>query len=381
MKWTKPGNEFDIIGKNLCNKSKKYILWGAGKAGQIFFDRYSERLNIIAFIDSDNKKIDSEYRGIPILNPDSLIENPDAIVIICVLGYYAEIEEHLKKLNYIKYENYLYTNEFTTLYEMYAEDKLVCWHVNVPITDKCTLRCKDCSVFIPYIENPQHRDILEIQQDIDSLFHIVDEVPELHLLGGEPVLHKELPELIVYIGERYRDKIGELAIATNGTLLASKELLYYANKYDVSFIISDYTSSAHFDGRQRSKELCLQLEENGIEYTYAVKDKWYDFGCPSEVDLKVSEKKLKERFSGCRSINRILINNRLYYCHHQVGAVWAELTEDNCDGYIDLNDIDDKKVLMEYSLGFTEKGYLDFCRHCYGYDGINDRIIPSAEQL
>ncbi len=381
MKWIKPGHEFDEIGAELCRKGQKFIIWGAGKAGQELFDDYRNEINVITFVDGDEGKIGTEYRGLPIDGTGRLKNKGDAIIIIAAAGYHEDMEQRLKELTYEKYKDYLYLNEFVTLFEMYKYSRLVLWHVNLHITDRCSLRCRDCSVFIPYIKEPADRDLKGVMRDIDLLFGVVDKVPEFHLLGGEPMLYPQLSELLEYIGERYRNKIGELAIATNGTLKASDKLLTLASTHKVKFIISDYRSSAYFDGRQRSKELCDQLEAAGIDYIYAIKDKWYDFGNPENVKHELDEEKKIERFSACRSINRILKDGRLYYCHHQVGAVWAGITGDKPEGYIDLEKHLDRKQLMEYGLGYTEKGYLDFCSRCHGYEGLNERIIPSAKQL
>ena len=53
------------------------------------------------------------------------------------------------------------------------------------------------------------------------------------------------------------------------------------------------------------------------------------------------------------------------------------------DDYLDLEQLkgdDYKKVLLEFNLGYSEKGYLDMCHRCHGLDEKN-YPIPIAEQL
>ena len=52
------------------------------------------------------------------------------------------------------------------------------------------------------------------------------------------------------------------------------------------------------------------------------------------------------------------------------------------DDFLDLEKLhgDYKKILMEFELGYSEKGYLDMCRHCNGADA-KDLTIPVAEQV
>lgn len=383
MKWTKPGHEFDKIGEELCNENKRYIIWGAGEAGKAFYDKYSKTLNFVAFIDNDKYKQGKKYKGIEIIPRNKISKYDNVVVVICVMGYYSEIEIYLKDLGYKECVEFFYDNQFVAIFEMYKNSNLVMWHVNVPITDCCTLRCKNCSALIPYIKKPRHLELQNIIKDIDQLFSMTDTIHEFHLLGGEPMLYPYLSELIEYIGQKYKDRIYEFAIATNGTILADKKLLEICKKYNTIFIISDYMSSSFFYKKQKSLELCKQLDEVKIKYRYSIKDEWYDFGCPSTTKLSYNEDECISRFSKCRSLNRILRDGRLYYCHHQVGAVWSKYIQDTKEAYIELETFSKigKKLLLEYSLGYTEKGYLYFCNSCNGYDGINDKIIPSAEQL
>lgn len=53
------------------------------------------------------------------------------------------------------------------------------------------------------------------------------------------------------------------------------------------------------------------------------------------------------------------------------------------DDYLDFNQLTGenwKRELLEYTLGYSEKGYLDMCRYCHGADCYN-YLIPAAEQL
>lgn len=62
------------------------------------------------------------------------------------------------------------------------------------------------------------------------------------MFGGEPFLHLQLADTIKYLGTCYADKIGQIVIITNGTVLPKQELLKILQKYKVSLSISDYTA-------------------------------------------------------------------------------------------------------------------------------------------
>jgi hypothetical protein len=49
-------------------------------------------------------------------------------------------------------------------------------------------------------------------------------------------------------------------------------------------------------------------------------------------------------------------------------------------GVANLTGKDNKKELLEFTLGYSEKGYLDMCRHCNGAKAKNYPIV-AAEQV
>ena len=54
------------------------------------------------------------------------------------------------------------------------------------------------------------------------------------------------------------------------------------------------------------------------------------------------------------------------------------------DDYLDIGAMDpkskkDKRIFLEYTMGYSKKGYLDMCRFCNGADR-EKYIIPAAIQ-
>jgi hypothetical protein len=53
------------------------------------------------------------------------------------------------------------------------------------------------------------------------------------------------------------------------------------------------------------------------------------------------------------------------------------------DDFLDLDRLNGdncKKELLEFCMGYSDKGYLDMCRRCHGMKW-GDYSIPAAEQL
>ena len=296
------------------------------------------------------------------------------------MDFVEEIEKSLIKLGKEENKSFFYSNVFLSIYKMYSEEKLYMHHLNVHITDRCTLKCQDCSVFMGCRNNPQDIGLNEIKLNIDLYFRWVDFVQELHLIGGEPLMNHDLIEIVEYIGSRYRNNICEFAIATNGTILPSQELIKVCRKYNVFFTISDYSQSSVFYKRNKVNQICKLLNNNYVFYRLSDKSIWLDFGNPKRC-LHLNENILREKFTTCFFRNRVMYKNKLYYCHRQVAAIWSNLTNDDEEAFFNMEHNVNKRTLMQFDLGYNQKGYLDFCNYCNGYERVNKNFIKAAKQI
>ena len=92
---------------------------------------------------------------------------------------------------------------------------------------------------MPYTEHFFDRKIEEVKKDIDIVFQYIDELSLLVLVGGEPLLYVPMGELVTYIGEKYKSKIGKVLVITNGTIIPDKSLCEIFLKYGVEVRISN----------------------------------------------------------------------------------------------------------------------------------------------
>ena len=91
-------------------------------------------------------------------------------------------------------------------------------NLRLSVTDRCNLRCEYCMPEKDYVWLPKE-DILhfeEIERLVDVFLDLG--VRRVRLTGGEPLLRKDLPVLIERLAAR--DRVEDLAMTTNGVLLA-----------------------------------------------------------------------------------------------------------------------------------------------------------------
>jgi len=224
--------------------------------------------------------------------------------------------------------------------------------------------------------------ISEVYKSADWFFGKVDYIQEFVLIGGEPLLYKKLGDAIEYIGSKYRKKMTIFCITTNGTIVPSEEVLAACKKYNVLFRISNYTKTLP-NLKKHHEKIVAALSKYEISYLLSNPDwEWLDYGF-DYVNRECSEDELIKVFSSCDTPCREIRENKYYYC------VMARSVSENLglgvgqEDYLDFKELTGenyKKILLEFNLGYSKKGYLDMCRHCHGKEAKN-YPIPVAEQV
>ena len=97
--------------------------------------------------------------------------------------------------------------------------------LRLSVTDRCNLRCNYCMPEEEYAWLP--RETLLTFEEMATLTELFTEigVDKVRLTGGEPLLRKDLPTLMRML--RQNPRITDLALTTNGVLLAEQAQAFY----------------------------------------------------------------------------------------------------------------------------------------------------------
>src|SRR5213083_2223524 len=93
-------------------------------------------------------------------------------------------------------------------------------NLRLSVTDRCNLRCEYCMPEDDYVWLPRE-DVLhfeEISTLVDVFLGLG--VDKIRLTGGEPLLRRDVPELVKMIAAK--PGLKDLALTTNGILLANQ---------------------------------------------------------------------------------------------------------------------------------------------------------------
>ena len=133
-------------------------------------------------------------------------------------------------------------------------------------------------MFVPYYHNQEKVTERELKESLELFFLNFDYVYHFSIVGGEPLLNKNVESVLHLLSENYLDKINHIKITTNGTVLPGKELVELIKEYNIEVKVSDY--SKHLGYRHKIEKLCALLEEQHISYRVLQDLEWKDFGFP-----------------------------------------------------------------------------------------------------
>ncbi|MGN0327445.1 MAG: radical SAM protein [Lachnospira sp.] len=382
MKWENKGHEYDEMYKNIEKKSKFY-LFGAGDYGTQFLKMFQEEIEIAGYIDNNPEKRGALINGLKCFGFDEVMLSKDEGIIL-TMSQIARVKpvEQLKAAGYVHNEDYFLIEEFISVYHVYKNNKVYFSSISFLPSTICNLNCANCLNFNPFAKQFYVREWEQLVKDVDLFFSCVDYIMLFHVSGGEPMLYKHTADLIEYIDKNYGHKIGTLRTVTNGTVVPKPETLEKLSKCNVEITVDDYREAVpRFN--ERFDELIEKLEEYHIRYYINKAESWIDLA-PDRTDYSMySEEELINHRNKCNQSWEELRDGKIYSCNYAAYATVAGIAgNQDMEETFDLTKYTPgmKKELVEFRLGYTKKGYTNFCKKCRGFTPENNEEIEPAKQ-
>ena len=250
--------------------------------------------------------------------------------------------------------------------------KLYLYHVELPVTQRCSLRCEKCSFMMPKFEHPVDYDVAALLGYMDKLFDCIDVIQIFRLLGGEPFLYKDLDKIIDKALSS--PKVKTVDIVTNGTILPGADLMEHMRDPRLTLQISDYGELS-----RKKDEIKAACDAAGIRCVLRdEKEKtWFDAG---GLEFRGrSGKELKKQMKHCGNICRSFLNGRLYYCPRASFGTKLGIPDPKSD-YVDFTINQPREQLRRQIYALNQREVLSACNYCN--EGTEDFVpIPVAEQV
>ncbi len=383
MKWNNKGHEYDRMYQKI-NKKKGFYLFGAGDYGNQFFRIFEKKIYIKGYIDNDLGKQEVKVNGKRCYALDEITLGQDEGIVV-TMSQIARVNplEQLKASGYKKDEDFFIIEEFLSVYHVYKNDEVYFSSISFLPSTACNLNCKNCLNFNPFAKQFYVREWEALVSDIDLFFSCVDRIMLFHVSGGEPMLYKHTADLITYIDQNYGERIDTLRTVTNGTVLPKEEVLQKLSKCNFEVTVDDYRKAVpRFN--ERFDDLIRKFEEYDIRYYINKVDSWIDLA-PEKTDYSDwPEDRIRQHRESCNQSWQELRNGKLYSCNYAAYATVAGLAGDqDMEEVYDLSTFspDKKKELVEFRLGYTTKGYTNFCKKCRGFTPENSEEVEPAKQI
>jgi hypothetical protein len=226
------------------------------------------------------------------------------------------------------------------------------------------------------LKTPKHITYENFKEHIDTIFSKFDYLYSLHFTGGEPLLVRDLPRFIRYLLENYKDRIFDFFIISNATIMPTEETLTAIKAINGSFLLDDYSATVPCSNIEGIKKI---LTAKKIDYTVNKAENWYDLDFENTDNGRFTEEELECYKDSCHSFLHEFAEKRIYACCYQQYAYRAGIGTLTANDYIDIATTS-KMEILEFRQGYTQKGYIDFCRHCRGI-GYNVKKVDAAVQM
>lgn len=385
--------EFSIDKKNGGNE---IIVYGAGIFGE-YTKKALDTVGIAMTFFCDRKKCGGKYLGITVISPDELVSrHSNASVLVAVGIEFTEVFEWLSNngiKNIFTVRNLIFDTAFDlSTMSIQARDKeyykmIYDWGVksysnregvripnlDLVITQKCSLRCRDCSNLMPYFKNPINYDLEEIRRYLQNLFSVVDEILDLRIIGGEPFMNKDIG---LFIEEAIRlEKVDNVTIYTNATILPDKDLIETLKNKKVRLEITDYGSLA-----SNYNKFVEIIQKESIRHNIVELTEWHDLG--GLYDRNINEKQRAAVYSQCYCRNLYtFMEGKVFRCPYSANGRVLEAIpykeEDYCDFTETVKDIEAMRRKMIMLLFKSESDYA--CSFCSGRNNHKAVVKPAIQ--
>lgn len=381
MKWTRKGHELDHVYDKIQKKDKYYI-FGAGDYGSQLYQVMKDEITVLGYIDNSRDKHGQNLHGQKIYQLSDVKLSEDTAIIVAVSQFSrSAVLQQLGEAGYVENEDYFKIEPFLSAWYVYRYDKVYFTNISMLPSTACNLNCELCLNFNPYAGKPDVRSFTQVKEDIDLFFRAVDYVMLYHVSGGEPFLYPHFAEVIEYLGTKYRNRILTLRTVTNGTVVPPDSLLQRLSEIDFEITVDDYREAVP-DSKEDFERLIQKLNKYKIKYEINKAESWIDLA-PTRTDHSMwTEDQLIEHFDNCAQTWQELRDGKLYSCNYDGYATVAGINEQQKEEVFDLRNFqpEQKKELVEFRLGYNEKGYTNLCKHCRGFYMDNPVVGQPAVQ-
>lgn len=390
----------------LQSVSEGLIVYGASKLGWYALQSIKQlQGNFFCFCDQSADELGNQFHGEPVIKPVELQRFPHCKVLVAIFNdsgaesvrevflgqgielldidpyaflYHFFIEIARREVNKNKFAESIaqlkrYYADRNAVLDSVEPDLLVSPLVTINATERCNLKCVDCSQLIPFHKNPRNFDLDTIIDDVKAYCRSIDLVPEISLQGGDPFLHPQIGDICLALSTI--ENIVFINVTTNGTLLPIDGSWQKFRAAGVDMHQSDYKRIS------KRQELIFSLcEQNQIycDINFVFKDE--EWRRVAIKDYSRSEQENHELYERCIESGTCahILDGKLYRCGIAAHGATQKKFPSQCGrDFVYLREDEAPNTADILKLLANKTRALNACSYCSLMDG--ERVTPAIQ--
>ena len=249
--------------------------------------------------------------------------------------------------------------------------------VDLILTEKCSLKCVDCSNLMQYYEKPVDIALSELQRNLDDLCSVADEINEIRIIGGDPLMNKDFHQAIIYAAGK--QNVNKVVVYTNGTICPSEEKIAAIAHPKVFVFITTYGELS-----KRTASLQNILQKYSIPSNMQPAYGWTD--CANIKHQSRSAAALEHTFKNCCAKHfTTMTMGQIFRCPYSANVERLSAIPNHPDDHVNVNGFQQmsfaqqklkKQELRNFLRG---KPYIEACDYCNGRTYGDPEITPGIQ--
>jgi len=389
------------IKNKLSSVDQMIVLFGAGDIGELSSYALTKLgLKVNYFCDNDTDKHGTERFGIKVLSFEELIKLKKDTNIFISNNYYSTISVELKSHGFTNFYDCVellnktdFTDkQFESLHTLKIDRRIEYYknmclkdeynasralhikNLDVQITERCSLKCTNCSNLMQFYEKPVNEDLDLLFSSLDRFMDSINEIDEFRVLGGDPFMNKDMHKVVNKLVSY--EKAGKVIVYTNGKIIPKGPNLECLKNEKVILDMTNYGIVSN-----NAQAIIKVCEDNNIKYSESVTTVWQDCGEILPFQKRTEEEKKRKFIDSCNSDTLSLLKGKLYRCPFSANAENLNAVPKNKEDQVDLSDpkvtTADLKVKIKNVV--YDKEYISACDFCNGRDYTVKKIKAAVQ--
>jgi organic radical activating enzyme len=339
------------------------VVYGTGEVSRYWRYKLSEsgEYKVVAYLDFFMEANAPKLRdGVPVINYEQFCSLYVNQVMSKVIMPREELVGLTMNLSYliamgVKYEDIILTPRIKLGGDLEEYNKAAYLpYLEFHTVDHCNLNCKGCEHYSGLVREPKIHDVEGLYKDLLQLKKFISDIGAIRIMGGEPLLHPRIDEIISNTRKVYPNS--QIWLVTNGILLNRMKPSFFEAVRDnkVMMLVSYYPEIVGHEN-----EIMKILDDNGVIY---------------QLGQLASEFRIKYTLKPNEDVKSIFTNCLQAHCNNlyegKVGACFLPFTTKYFNRYFDENIPEDGAIDI-YEDGLTTEKLkerlqqpFERCRYC-----------------